>query len=102
MILFQLSAELFVLFLMLYSPAMANGRSVCCFLGRIPAGKRQYVQKMTVIQAKAFLFFNNFLPYISPPLNQWPLVFSWQLGSGTKQAVCCMKHNILLPNQPGR
>lgn len=67
--------------------------------GSLPAGKRQCVQKMTC--SKEFLFFNNFLPYISPPLNQWPPVFSWQLGSGTKQAVCCVKHNILLPNQPG-
>lgn len=80
---------------------MDNARSFCYVLGRIPAGKRQCVQKMTVIQAKEFLFFNNFLPYISPFLNQWPPVFAWQLGSGTKQAVCCMKHNVLLPNQPG-
>jgi len=62
---------------MLYNPAVHNPSSFYYFLERIPAGKRQCVQ-MTVIQAKEFLFFNNFLPYILPPLYQWPPTFSWQ------------------------
>lgn len=78
--------------LMLYNPAVDNPQSFY-FLGSIPAGKKQRVQKTTVTQAKEFLFFNNFLPHIPRPLNQWPPVFSRQWV--TIQSKQCAARNVI-------